>query len=581
MNKGRFQMFVPPDPLGRVAVFDALEDAAGKLWLATAAGLMTLQDGNAHFVIASHPALNNSVVTLCEGRDGSIWAGTFGKGLWRIRGEDSQQFTTVNGLSSDQIRSIYEDSDGTLWIGTVDGGLNSIRDGRFHHFTARDGLLSDNVADVEDDGVSLWLSTSRGICRIAKRQLQEFAEHKRAMLEPVNYGVEDGLRSTQCSPGVPIGGGGHRSSDGRLWFTTSRGLAAYDPKAPQQRLRSPSVRLVDLIVDGKHTDLNHPARLGPDNTRVQFRYTGLLLSGPERVRYSYRLEGLDPDWMTAGSRRVTNYNTLHHGNYRFVVRAGLPGGGPVSEAAYAFVVLPHFYETAWFRLLCAAGLACLAWGVYQLRLRQIRYRFSLVLEERGRLAREIHDTLAQGFVGISSQLDAVAMCLPDETTPARKFLDLARRMARHSLTEARRSVMDLRASALEGQDLAAALESGTRVWTAGSPVDVNVDVSGAGQPLPQEMEQHLLRIAQEAVTNVLKHAGASQIRIKLHMEARKLYLRIADNGRGFEQQDAFASRGGHFGLLGMRERAERLGGELRLASHPGEGTVVEVKAPLP
>jgi len=253
----------------------------------------------------------------------------------------------------------------------------------------------------------------------------------------------------------------------------------------------------------------------------------------------------------------------------------------LSEASYAFVVLPHFYETAWFRLLCGAGLLCAGWAVYQLRLRQIRYRFALVLEERARLAREIHDTLAQGFVGISSQLDAVAMCMPEEASPARRFLDLARRMARHSLTEARRSVMDLRASALEGQDLAAALQSGTRMWTAGSPVAVNVDVSGAEKPLPQEMEQHLLRIAQEAVTNVLKHAGASQIWIKLHMEARKLHLRIIDNGHGFDQHDIFASRAGHFGVLGMRERAERLGGELRLDSHPGEGTEVEVEVPLP
>jgi signal transduction histidine kinase len=216
-----------------------------------------------------------------------------------------------------------------------------------------------------------------------------------------------------------------------------------------------------------------------------------------------------------------------------------------------------------------------------LRLRQIRYRFALVLEERARLAREIHDTLAQGFVGISSQLDAVAMCMPEQATPARQYLDLARRMARHSLTEARRSVMDLRSSALEGQDLAAALESGTRMWTAGSGVEVEVDVSGAASPLPQEVEQHVLRIAQEAVSNVLKHAGARRIWVKLHMEARKLYLRIKDDGHGFEQDGVFASRGGHFGLLGMRERAERLGGELHLDSHPGEGTKVEVQVPLP
>jgi signal transduction histidine kinase len=221
------------------------------------------------------------------------------------------------------------------------------------------------------------------------------------------------------------------------------------------------------------------------------------------------------------------------------------------------------------------------WAVYRLRVRQIRSRFALVLEERARLAREIHDTLAQGFVGISSQLDAVAMCMPDETTPARKFLDMARRMARHSLTEARRSVMDLRASVLEGQDLAAAIQSGTRLWTAGSGLEVDLDVSGSKGALPEEMEQHLLRITQEAVTNILKHAGATKVWIKLHREARKLYLRIQDNGRGFDQNGAFATLGGHFGLLGMRERAERLGGEMTLASQPGEGTEVEVRVPLP
>src|SRR6185369_1353338 len=153
-------------------------------------------------------------------------------------------------------------------------------------------------------------------------------------------------------------------------------------------------------------------------------------------------------------------------------------------------------------------------------------RFALVLEERARLAREIHDTLAQGFVGISSQLDAVAMCMPEETTPARRFLDMARRMARHSLTEARRSVMDLRSSALEGQDLAAAIESGTRLLTAGSGVDVAFEVTGMASKLPEEMEQQLLRIAQEAVTNALKHAKASRIAVTIHREADRLNLRI-------------------------------------------------------
>ncbi len=153
-------------------------------------------------------------------------------------------------------------------------------------------------------------------------------------------------------------------------------------------------------------------------------------------------------------------------------------------------------------------------------------------------------------------------------------------MARHSLTEARRSVMDLRASALEGHDLPAALSEAAYQWTAGSPVEIQVDVEGENRRLPEETEQHLLRIAQEAVTNAVKHAHASQVRIHLEMANKKLSLRVADNGQGFEQDEAFSEVGGHFGLLGMRERAERLGGELRLHSERGQGTEVAVTVPL-
>jgi len=580
MHDGRFSIYVPPDPLARLNVFDAMEDASGVLWLATPGGLGEVRDHKFRIVIPGEAMLSTSVVTLCLTRDGALWAGTYGRGLWRIQGSDTRHYTAAEGLPGNEIRSLYEDTDGTLWIGTSGGGLGEFREGRFQRFTAADGLLSDNVADVAADADSLWLSTTRGICRVPRKQLAEFSARTRKKLIPTNYGVGNGLRSAQCSPSFPIGGGGSRTQDGRLWFTTSRGLAVYDPRAPQQTILAPVVHLVELAVDGTPVELTQNNRIGPDARRIQIRYTGVHLNAPEQVRYSYRLAGVDTHWIAAGSRRLINYNSLSHGDYRFEVRAEIPGG-PASERNFAFTVLPQFYETAWFRFLVVGALLAFAWGIYRLRLSQIRSRFALVLEERARLAREIHDTLAQGFVGISSQLDAVAMCMPDESTPARRFLDMARRMARHSLTEARRSVMDLRASALEGQDLAAALESGTRQWAAGSGVNINVEVSGPPTVLPQEVEQHMLRIAQEAVTNVLKHAGASRIWIRMHTEARKLYMVIKDNGRGFDQHGVFSSMAGHFGLIGMRERAERLGGELRLASEPGSGTEVEVKVPLP
>jgi signal transduction histidine kinase/ligand-binding sensor domain-containing protein len=582
MHNGRFTNYASHDQLGRRIVFDAMEDSLGRLWIAAPAGLTEILGKSARNVIPGGRIFNAAVVTLCEGAGGSIWAGTYGKGLWRLEGNQTRLFTVADGLASDQIRSLTQDADGTLWIGTFGGGLNALRGGRFYRYTVRDGLLSDNIAHIEDDGHgSLWLATTRGICRIAKSELANFDAHKIRTLSPTNYGVEDGLRSAQCAPGIPTGGGGDRAADGKLWFPTSRGLALLDPNVRNRDVQPPLVNFVEVVADNSHeVDFSQPVKLPPGNGRVQIRFTGIHLSAPERVRYSYILEGLDPEWTPPVTRRVINYNSLPQGHYRFVVRAQVPGG-PASERSFAFEMMPHFYQTLWFRCLLVALLLAAGWGAYQLRLQQIRSRFALVLAERARLAREIHDTLAQGFVGISSQLDAVAMCMPNDPAQARSFLDLARKMARHSVTEARRSVMDLRASVLEGQDLATALQSGTAQWVAGSNVELSVDVSGAENPLSQDLEQHLLRIAQEAVTNVLKHAEASRIWVKLHMEARKIYLRIVDNGRGFDQQDVFSTLGGHFGLIGMRERAERLGGELHLKSRPGEGTQVEVTVPLP
>lgn len=585
LHDGYFVNPVMKDPLNRRVAFDYLQDRAGKLWVASPAGVSTFEGNRSRTVIPGGSQLNKDAVVLCETHDGNLWAGTLGVGLWRLSNGQLRLYTVADGLSSDQIRSLVEDQDGTLWIGTFDGGLDALRNGRFYHVTARDGLLSDNVSHVEDDGHGvLWLSTTRGICRVRKKDIWDLVGGKIRFIQPVNYGVADGLRSAQCAPGYPNSRGGTRSSDGRLWFPTSQGLAVLDPSALDSDARpasvaAPVVHLLEIAVDGRPIPVTDGAQLAPGSGRMQFRYTGIYLSAPERVRYSYRLDGLDGEWISSGARRVTNYNSLPHGRYRFTVRAEVPNG-PAGEASLAFLLLPHFYETAWFRYFCAVLAAAGIWGLYNLRLRQIRQRFSLVLEERGRLAREIHDTLAQGFVGISSQLDAVAFTLNGHVDLARKHLELARKMVRHSLTEARRSVMDLRASALEGHDLPAALSEAAHQWTAGSAVQILVDIEGENRPLPEETEQHLLRIAQEAVTNAVKHARASQVHIHLEMASRKLSLRVADNGRGFEQDEAFSEVGGHFGLLGMRERAERLGGELLLHSEPGQGTEVAVTVPI-
>ena len=581
-REGAVRTFLPPDPQGRKSVYSALEDSAGDIWLALPNGLARLRGGTFESIVQTGPLLlESSFVALALGPHNTVWAASISKGLFRVDGaRDSRVYTSADGLGSDQIRSVYLDSDGTLWSGTLGGGLNSFRDGKFARYTSADGLLSDNVTDLVDDGESLWLSTTRGICRISKQDLRDFSEHRIVALHPMNYGLSNGLRSAQSSP--ELGAKGLRDKDGSLWFVTARGVGIYKPGASPPASAPLQVHMTDMSVEGKPLDpapgSGNVPRIPPGSGGVQLRYSAIHLAAPEAVLYSYRLDPLDHDWVRAGARRGVTYNNLAPGRYRFSVRAELPDG-TADQAAYELAVLPYFYETAPFRVAAAILVAGLIWTAYRLRVRQIRSRYAIVVEERARLAREVHDTLAQGFVGIASQLDVVEMCLPDAEA-TRSSLDLARKMTRHSLTEARRSLMDLRAAALDGRDLGSALKTAVPQWTEGSGIEADIAVSGEPRQLSEDAEQHVFRIAQEAVTNVLKHAGATKLCVKLWRESRTMYLHVTDNGCGFQPDHAFDSSNGNFGLLGIRERTERLGGELGLDSRPGGGTRLELKVPV-
>jgi signal transduction histidine kinase len=354
---------------------------------------------------------------------------------------------------------------------------------------------------------------------------------------------------------------------------------------------APQAYIKDAAMDGKRfawtPDVGTPAdagtfagaRVPAGEGRLTVRYTAVHLRAPERVQYFYRLIGVDQDWVRADGLRAVNYDGLHHGHYRFTLRAELPQG-PASETSFDFELLPHFYETWWFRVLCGLTLLAMIWVIHILRERRVQSAFAIVLGERARLAREVHDTLTQGFVGIASQLDAVATSMADDGSAARQGLDLARRMARHSLTEARRSVMDLRAVELEDGDLGVALESGAHLWVANSGIGIEVDVNGEAGALPEQVAHQVYRVAQEAVTNAMKHAHATQIALRLRIAPQQVDLQVADDGCGFEPEGVFTSRNGNFGLIGMQERAKRVGGKLRLDSQPGNGTRVEISVPL-
>jgi signal transduction histidine kinase len=522
---------------------------------------------------------NDLITTLYEDSKGNLWIGTFG-GLSRLTNEEFTTFTTNDGLSSDAVISLYEDSDGTLWIGTNGGGLNRMKDGKFTTFTTSNGLLDDVVYRILEDGRNnLWLSCRKGIFHIGKKELDEFAKGMIASIAPVAYGTADGMMTRECS-----GGGdpaGWRGSDGKLWFPTIKGVAMIDPESIKVNSHAPPVVIEEIRIDDKSFALSDRIELPAGTTRFDLYYTAPSFVAPEKVRFKYKLEGFDQDWIDSGTRRIAYYTNLRPGAYTFrVIASNNDGVWNQTGAAFALYLKPYFYQTYWFYAVCVLALAMLAWLLFRLRVRGMQAQFGAVLAERTRIAREIHDNLAQEMSGISVQLEVVARTMPPGADAAMTYLDRARRQVRHGIAEARRYVWELRSPTLENNDLPTALAETARRLTNETAIQAQVEVNGTFRPLAQLVEDNLLRIGQEAMINAVKHAQAQRIFVNLVFDARRVQLIVRDDGRGFDNQVAGNGRAGHFGLIGMQERAEQIGGTLSIHSSEGSGTEIVADVPI-
>lgn len=577
LQQGRFATFTVRDGLVDDYIRSLYEDRAGNVWIGTRRGLMLWQNGQFSSYTMLDGLANDLVGAICESHDGSLWIGTLG-GLSRFK--DGQFTNYVKELSSEVVIALYEDASGSLWIGTHGGGLNCFKDGRFTQFTVKDGLADDVIYQIlEDVQGNLWLSSNKGVMRVSRQALETRQPGATPPLPVVNYGTADGMETRECS------GGGHpagaKTRDGRLWFATIKGVAQLDPAHLALNTQPPPVVIEQVIVDDVVFKPGAPLELPPGQTRFEFYYTGLSFAASQQVKFKYKLEGFDPDWIDASTRRMASYTNVPAGRYRFrVLACNNDGVWNETGAAFDFYLRPHFYRTYWFYGLCLLGLATAIYAWNRARVRRVEREFAAVLAERTRIAREIHDTLAQGFAGISVQLELVARLLERAPAAAKTHLDQTRELVRDSLAEARRSVWALRSPTLEGSDLPAALAETAKRLVAGTNVQVHVEVHGTYRPLSPAVEDHLLRIGQEALTNALKHAGATQLNLQLAFEARRLRFSVRDNGCGFEVATRLNSPNGHFGLVGIRERVEQLGGKFELQSRPNEGTKVIVEVPL-
>ncbi len=584
--RGAFTTYTSADGLADDFVRSLLADRDGSLWIGTRRGLTHWQNNQFKTLTRSDGLGSNLVGAMLQARDGAVWVATFG-GLTRIHDGHIETFTIRDGLSGNVITALHQDASGTLWIGTNGDGLSrwpGEKSGEpFFSYARAPGLPKIIYAMLGDESGNLWFSSDQGICRVSSQALRTFQGVASPPIPIALYGTADGMRTREAA------GGSHpaawRTSDGRLWFATQKGLAVIDPQQMRENLLPPPVVIERITVDDHIVPLAAFADVTPGHSHFAFEYAGLSYVAPQKVRYRYKLEGFDRGWTEAGARRIAYYTNIPAGRYRFLVQAANNDGvWNEAGASIRFRLQPHFYETVWFAVAAAAVLALIIFLLYRLRVRRIQREFDVVIAERNRLAREIHDTLAQGFVAVSVQLELMSQLLSASALdPAKQQLQRTRELVRDGLADARRSIWDLRSNGKDAETLPARLrrmlDKTLQQIAEASALATHFEVTGTYRQLASAVENELLRVAQEAVTNVVRHSGANNVTVRLIYDPRQVVLEVADDGCGFEPATARAEAHGHFGLTGMRERTQQLRGQVTIESAPGTGTRVRVEAP--
>jgi signal transduction histidine kinase/ligand-binding sensor domain-containing protein len=573
---------VPLPPDAPMPIISIGTDPHGVVWLGN--GLVVSRWDGTRLERYDVPDPKKSPVVLSQmTSEGTLWL-AFADG--RIGVIDAEgHFRTVGpaeGLPDGTHRSIsafFEDSQHVMWIGGS-GGLSRFADGRFVTVRHAQGLPGARVLSVVDDADgNLWITVDRGLVRLSRQTFIHAAADPSTRIEYRMYDTSDGLA------GAPLGAvRSARAGDGKLWFVRGGGLTVVDPRVLGDDLAAvPAPVRVEAVVANDRT-------FGPERTislpagtrRLQISYTAVTLTSPNKIRFRYRLDGFDTDWIDAGPRRQAFYTNLSPRDYRFRVEAEAEDGTwRTSAASWGFAILPAFYQTSWFYALSVVSLALAVWGFWRMRLQIVRREFSLVLAERARLSREVHDTLLQSLVGVALQFDGISNSLDGSAAAAKAQLVRIRRQVEAYIREARQSIWDLRSPVLETHDLATALREFGRRAAAGQPVRFVSTVTGTPRQCPAKVENQLLRIGQEAITNAVRHAGAKRIQLELQFDESSLRLRVSDDGQGFNDALHSHNGDGHYGLTMMRERAEELGAQFTIVSTAGRGTDVETVVPLP
>jgi signal transduction histidine kinase/ligand-binding sensor domain-containing protein len=608
-------------------VTSLFEDHLGRFWVGIDETLSIYKNGRFVQVKRHDGSPVGWVYAITEDVDNNIWAETRRKGarsLLRIR-----DFKVIEEFPAPQMpaaRSVAPDHEGGIWLGLMNGDLARVRQGRpetfhFEHsqdsrveqvtvspdgsvlgatafgligwkngkrqiLAARNGLPCDWVhAFLPDGRGALWLYMQCGLVEISDAEMQNWWQHPDSLLQPRVFDVFDGVRPGRGSPFAAAGS----TPDGRLWFGHGDVLQVFDPSHLATNMLPPPVHVEEIVADRKAYSPQEGLQIPPLTRDLEIDYTALSFAIPQKVRFRYKLEERDTTWQEPGTRRQAFYSDLHPGKYHFrVIACNNDGLWNEEGATLDFSVAAAWYQTNWFRASCVVVFLVLLWGIYRLRVQQLQHQFATGLEarvnERTRIARELHDTLLQSFQGLILRFQAATNLLPERPVEAKQRFESAIDQAAQAITEGRDAVQGLRSSTVETNDLAMAISAlGEELAADGTIADsalFRMAVEGTPRNLHPILRDEVYRIAGETLRNAFRHARARQVEVEIHYDARQFRLRVRDDGKGIDPEILGEHpRPGHFGLHGMRERAKIVGGQLDVWSELDSGTEVELSIP--
>jgi signal transduction histidine kinase/ligand-binding sensor domain-containing protein len=566
----------------------------------------------------------HQAVKITEDRDGVIWAASESAGVYTF---SNDRWTRMEGLEIPRGyrgSAAYTDGAGRVWLGFQDGTIFLFDHGSVKHtWSGKDSPVGHVVASIAGRGQdiwvggdklayfdgeifhemapadgspfkvwaieeiqdgSLWLCENRGVVHIPPAEVSRFLDDHAYRVRYELYNSFDGLPGSfhDAAPRTREILG----SDGRIWFSSTKGIAWINPAALSKNLIPPPVSIRALKADGKEYSAGG-ATLPPVTTAIEIDYTALSLSIPERVQFRYKLEGVDKDWESPGTRRAAFYTRLGPGRYHFqVIACNNDGVWNEAGAHLDFTIAPTWYQTNWFRIACVAVLLALLWALYQLRLQQLRRQFHVRLEERvherTRIARDLHDTLLQSLHGLMFEFQASRNLFRKRPEEALQALDGAIMGTERAITESQDAIENLRSTAANDGDLDQMIKTAGEDLMAAQRTDHDcpsfaLTVEGRPRTLIPAVQDEIYFMVRELLRNAFRHAQAPRIEAEILYEEDRLRVRVRDNGKGVDPQVLGEGRlSGHWGLPGVRERAEQIGAKLDLWSEAGAGTEVQL-----